>query len=70
MGSVYYLIIEKYEETLFDIIVGIFLIEYRRGARTQSQVVYSCSNGHNGSDGRPKGLEWRCLRPGQDFICW
>ena len=36
----YYLIIEKYEETLFDIVIGIHLTEYRCGTRTESQVVW------------------------------
>ena len=50
--------IEKYEETLFDIIVSIRFFEYCYGARTESQVVRPCSNRHNGSDGRSQGFEW------------
>ena len=42
----YDFIIEKYEETLFDIVIGIHLAEYRRGARTYGQVVRPCSNGY------------------------
>ena len=46
----YDVIIEKYEETLFDIVVSIRLTEYRRGAKAIGGVVRSCSNGPYGSD--------------------
>ena len=35
----YDVIIEKYEEILFNIVVSIRLFEYRHGARAESQVV-------------------------------
>ena len=35
----YNVIIEKYEEILFNIVVSIRLFEYRHGARAESQVV-------------------------------
>ena len=36
----YDVIIEKYEEILFNIVVSIRLFEYRHGARTESQVIW------------------------------
>ena len=36
----YNVIIEKYEEILFNIVVSIRLFEYRHGARTESQVIW------------------------------
>ena len=36
----YDVIIEKYEEILFTIVVSIRLFEYRHGARTESQVIW------------------------------